>query len=169
MLNITKDNVLELLKTAVDSKGEDFVYNVDNPNARCFYVPTPEFVNAVSSGSYFFTRIPKEALDPQNPKAQTGCLIGTMLVLNGLDVESSPAGYEILRKGTSNVHALLNELREAGLVEFDAASREALLAAQEMQDQGGTWGGAYLVAEHYMERNRKLVRHDNEETNSVDL
>lgn len=169
MLNITRNNVLELLKTAVDSKGEDFVYNVDNSNARCFYVPTPEFINAVPSSSLYFTRIPKEALDPQNPKAQTGCLIGTMLVLNGLDVESSPAGYEILRKGTANVHALLNELRVAGLVEFDAASRDALLDAQVVQDQGGTWGGAYHAAERYIERTRKPVHHDNEETNSVDL
>lgn len=133
MLNITDDNVLELLEDAVNSEGRDFRYNPEGYGG-CFYTPRP-------STQY----------DGDDPRKTHGCLIGTMLMRNGMGPETDPEVYEFMGSALMDANELLRHLNNIGRVNYTYNAGRALREAQIMQDNGHSWGEAYDMAKDYLE------------------
>lgn len=129
-IKINNDNVLELLKQAVDTRGEDFVYSSDSRG--CFYAPlSQEMADKYLSGT----------LSEYDNRRKTGCLIGTMFKVLGVP-------DEILEKYTDGGYVAslvdhLNKDNAAPNVQIDEDSLRTLQHAQHEQDAGGSWGQAY--------------------------
>lgn len=116
MINL--ERARELLKQAVETQGEDFVYQGDLGD-MCYYRPLTE----------------KEEPNSFSPKRMTGCLVGTALTLAGetrhLDVVGS-------------VWTLFDIFSDMMAPE----ARDYLQVAQNMQDEANTWGESYEAAEN---------------------
>lgn len=134
MLNITDDNVLELLEDAVNSEGRDFKYNPEGYGG-CFYTPRP---NAQYGAD--------------DPRTTHGCLIGTMMVRNGMGPEADPEVYEFMSRAQMDANDLLQYLHNEGRVNYTYNASLVLRAAQIEQDNGSSWGEAYDKAKDYLER-----------------
>lgn len=132
MIEITKDNVLPYLKAAVDTQGEDFVYNV-NGSYVCRYLP----IDAEDRQSAIFQLDHPDMIDP---RLKTGCLIGVLLKLVGVSSEALGEGRN------SSVYSLMTELADQNIVTIDEDALHALAAAQAVQDEGQTWGAAFAAA-----------------------
>lgn len=128
MIEITKDNVLEYLKAAVDTQGEDFVYNQDGAK-KCSYLPVT----------------PVEDDNQEDPRTKTGCLIGVMLRQLGISDDV------LAHSGNVTASSLLSDLSDRGIMRHDDVSRLALAKAQRCQDEGDTWGQAYRTAQNYIQ------------------
>lgn len=115
MINL--ERARELLKQAVETQGEDFVYQVISGD-MCYYRPMTE----------------EEEPDANDPKRVTGCLVGTALTLAGetrhLDVIGS-------------VGTLFNTFPDM----MTTGACDYFQAAQNLQDQAYTWGDSYDAAE----------------------
>lgn len=130
MLHIDKDKALELLKAAVELKGEDYVYK--KVNGSCMYVDIP-WVWDDEVEHYVY--VPEEATH--------SCLIGVALHLAGIPL----AAFTDLFVNEEDASAALYALQEEGLVEFDEIVSRIFMKAQGFQDQGLTWGEALRAAE----------------------
>lgn len=115
----------ELVKQAVEQKGEDFVYNpepaglgYDGWVGACYYEPRPDM------------------FADDDPRATAGCLVGEALKLGG---ETRYLGFE------GAVELLVEEY--ADMLSPDAAGY--LKVAQIAQDKGSTWGLARETAERW--------------------
>ena len=125
MTETTKIDVpeaLALLEQAVATQGADFVYNPGG-QMGCEYGPID----------------PDRAL-PDDPRAQTGCLIGVALRLADIDLTDQ----------TGTIKGMWEErARRAMGAQLDRITHGAarvLQAAQSVQDQGGAWGYALTQA-----------------------
>lgn len=150
MLTLDEDNVLELLKQIVESKGRDYVYNPaanggDGTNDRsCYYVPIPK---ALAHGVFMSSHIEQRYVErPEHPKNQTGCVIGELLTRNGFDEQTNPGAYNTIASSGSTVDVLLLSLRVGGHLEYTENARKVLRVAQIRQDRGGSWGEAFDAA-----------------------
>lgn len=129
-IKINNDNVLELLKQAVDTRGEDFVYSSDSRG--CFYAPlSQEMADKYLNGT----------ISELDNRRKTGCLIGTMFKILGVP-------NEILERYTDGgyVASLIEQLNrddDAPDVQIDERSLRMLQHAQHEQDAGGSWGQSY--------------------------
>ena len=107
------------LRAAVDTQGEDFIYN-------------PGFSSGFGSCSY----VPIQRFGSDDPRAKTGCLIGTALGLAGRVVQDL--------SGSILMHSELYVLNPEATRYF--------VEAQVWQDKGSTWGHAYQMAEELRQR-----------------
>lgn len=107
----------KLLREAVDTQGEDFVYNLDGEQS-CFYKPLEG----------------PSLLGPDDPRYKTGCLVGVALNLAG------ETRHQDLRESVMSLHVYYPDMmsREAAVY---------FRVAQIAQDEGKTWGEAFKVAE----------------------
>lgn len=111
----------ELLKKAVETKGRDFVYSPEGAGGiDCWYVPRPDLFLE------------------DDPRAQTGCLVGVALDLADIKLDNP-----------HTVQAADEVAKGAGL---PSEVGQYLLVAQGWQDDGKTWGEAYDAAEDYLKR-----------------
>jgi hypothetical protein len=109
--------VRRALKEAVETQGQDFVYNPHG--GACHYRPD-------------------RFADPGDPKGKTGCLIGVMLLeILGLDIPS-----DHLNGIVRDVVALMG-----GGQWMTTEATNYCQDAQSAQDVGRSWGGAYDIAE----------------------
>lgn len=117
-LNITKAR--KLAKQVVESRGRDFVYQT-KPGTACTYRKQPE--------------LPKE-----DPRAQTGCIVGEVLKLAG---DTRP------RRAKHDNDGVLELQKKYPDMMTEATSRY-LDRLQQYQDAGSSWGVALDAAENYL-------------------
>lgn len=110
-----------LLKRAVEMYGEDWAYIPVKTRGTCYYAPRPDLFGA------------------DDPRGQSGCLVGTALELGGVNT------WEI-KDVLSPVEGLNPDLRGQG-VQLTNDAAFYLAAAQDLQDEGATWGEALYAAE----------------------
>src|SRR5205809_6424537 len=95
---IDLEQARDLLRSAVDTKGRDFIYNVKVGGATgCFYVPLTE-------DNIERYELPVRNVSIESVKKTTGCLIGVALDLAGLTFHH---GSTAKLYGLTNVHAYL--------------------------------------------------------------
>lgn len=119
----------DLLLRAVAAQGRGFVYNEAGQGASCLYVPATEenVAKITAGGAGTFTK--------DDPRRTTGCLIGTALTLRG----ETRHLYAVATIDNVNIDFL------DGMITTEA--EKYLLAAQNSQDKGSTWGEAFDKAE----------------------
>jgi hypothetical protein len=133
------DYARSLLRAAVRTRGEDFVYN---PYAgyRCMYRPlSPEEARVERPATAW------GQLD--DPRCTTGCLIGV-----ALDIAGETRHHD-------NVGAVVSLVADYP----DMMTREAadyFAEAQWAQDHASTWGQAYAAAERWYAHQRLEMFHD---------
>jgi len=115
---LTLDEARDLLKRAVETQGEDFIYNPSNLY-DCIYTPVD----------------PMDLKSDTDPRGQTGCLIGVVLGLMGIEVNETFNSYSI------------PILKENHGWSWPTKVVEYFAQAQISQDVGKTWGRAYEDAE----------------------
>lgn len=122
---ITLNEARPALKAAVETQGRDFVYNPDN--GVCFYVPRP-------------------AVQPDDPKGVTGCIIGVALTILGETRHTVAYPHTDLSVGfEGSVSTLAGHFK--GMMTDEARTYFEL--AQRAQDSGCPWGEAYDLAEEW--------------------
>ena len=104
------------LRKAVEAQGPDFRYS-SGVQAECRYVPTTEF-------------------GKDDPRATTGCLVGTALKLAGYAVRDWRGSIGMVNHNSMDV-------------DLTAEAVEYFQKAQNLQDNGYTWGEALEAAERY--------------------
>ena len=120
MIRIDLEKARTLLRAAMETQGPDFVYN-------------PE-------GKGTCMNIPDEGAKEGDPRAITGCLIGTMITGLGISMDE----YELKE---TNVIGAARILSDRSKVQFTQDALVYLMRAQNAQDNGKTWGEAVTHAE----------------------
>lgn len=118
-VEIDLERARRLTQEVVAARGHDFVYNKDGVG-QCSYIPLPD--------------------DPDPGKRETGCIVGEVLKLAGVDPR------ELTLTGTV-VHTCQGRQH---LVHLTREATTYLQIAQTVQDRGGTWGIARSAAEAYV-------------------
>ncbi|MDG4783277.1 hypothetical protein O7614_26815 [Micromonospora sp. WMMD961] len=116
---VTLERARELLKQAVEARGEGFVYNL-NPLDMCYYEP-------IDQSWFGFIRA-------NDPRAETGCVVGEALALAG------EGRHRKFRGSVSSLAEVYGDMLERDAVTY-------LQRAQREQDKGKTWGEAREAAE----------------------
>lgn len=123
---ITLEDARGLLARAVLTQGPDFIYTT-TPGEGCYNVP----IGQLDKIAY-----PRAAAKyAGKPQEKTGCLVGTALSLHGFTFTHNQ-GY-----GVSGLPSAWFDAEECVYVQ------SYLNVAQDAQDEGNTWGEAYLRAE----------------------
>lgn len=122
---IELDQARDLLRQAVETQGRDFVYNPGR-HGECRYEP----VDAQAAG-----------ISPDAPQARTGCLIGVALTLAGISILAQHMNTSIAFAETTG--------QATGAEALSSGTRTYFYVAQEVQDNGGSWGEAYDEAEQW--------------------
>lgn len=121
-----------LLARAVMTQGPEFVYNREGDcSIACVNVPIG-MAHEAGLGFSSSHRIFSAAAD--DPRRVTGCLVGTALLLSG----RVTAG-DLAARADNGVATFSFLLTDAALAYLETA--------QDRQDAGASWGGAYAAAE----------------------
>lgn len=124
-ITIDRDKALDLLKQAVAQRGEDFTYEMPEPDeGTCLYWHEAE--------------------------AGPGCIVGLALSIAGVpnDVLAAFDRNEPGDEGGSSIYSLANRgnLSENG-IEVTPSALAVFGCTQRAQDQGATWGTAVEYGE----------------------
>jgi len=130
---ITLEMARVLLKQAMETQGRDFVYNPGGER-RCLYIPaTEDNLLEMGLGVGF-------ALDQDDPRRKTSCLIGVALDLHG------ETRHHYSRESVYGLHSSFPRMMTEEAAHYFAQ-------AQRNQDGGSTWGEAYDAAEYSLNVN----------------
>lgn len=134
---------LAMLAEAIKRKGSEHVYA--NPNSKCagpagcLYVHGSELIME-GRDKYGDPFCVEEARDDMEP----GCIVGNALIGRGIPMEKF---IDLKVNMDTPVDDLLAVFAEHGLIgSVHEAAGDAFRAAQTRQDQGGSWGQAYIDA-----------------------
>ena len=141
--SITGTDALAMLAEAVREKGSEYTY--ENPNEGlpgpqgCVYVHGTELVSE-GRDSYGDTIYNEVATGEMRP----GCMIGTALIGRGIPMSMF---VELKVNADTPIDELIQVFREYGMIgDTTPDAIDALRSAQTAQDQGDSWGEAYITA-----------------------
>lgn len=120
---LTLEEARRILALAVEKQGRDFVYNPEG--GLCCYVP-------------------QKSLPEDDPRSQTGCIVGTGFDLGNI---KPPRGFPDWEHAALElaVFSVSDLNRKFAFLTDDAETY--LQIAQMVQDGGGSWGVAFDAAE----------------------
>lgn len=135
MLELDLAKAQELVKMAVDSKPDDYVYEKSN-TGNCVYV---DYKSEYNDLYHCYDRV------AQAPS----CLVGHALVLGGVEMD------DFLSFNDAGVTNLIDEFEPRGVLKATSSAVKFLNDIQYSQDAGTTWRDAY---EHALKGERFRAR-----------
>jgi len=126
---LTLEVAKELVDKAIALRGEDYEYQRGH-KSDCMYVHHDEVWDDV-----------REDYVPVANGKQPGCLVGLALNLHGVPLEA------MQEMEGDDANALIEYLKDKGILEYEDRAAEYLYYNQVAQDRGETWGFAKQEAE----------------------
>ena len=126
---LTLEVAKELVDKAIALRGEDYEYQRGH-KSDCMYVHHDEVWDDV-----------REDYVPVANGKQPGCLVGMALNLHGVPLEA------MQEMEGDDANALIEYLKDKGILEYEDRAAEYLYYNQVAQDRGETWGFAKQEAE----------------------
>lgn len=141
--SITGTDALAMLAEAVREKGSEYTYgnlNDHNGPLGCVYVHGTEeaFTGRDKYGDPLYEEVTTDSMEP-------GCMIGAALIGRGIPMS---AFVDLKVNADTPVGELIRVFREYGMIgDITPAAIDVLCSAQIAQDQGHSWGKAYIEAQ----------------------
>lgn len=135
------ETALAMLAEAIERQGSEYVYentNEDGPTG-CVYVHGTEVITEGCDewGNAIEVEVTTDYMEP-------GCIIGSALVGRGVPMEKF---VELGINSDTPVDSALSTLRDANLIgDMRDGVVDILRVAQTEQDNGASWGSAYIKA-----------------------
>lgn len=168
MIEINKDNVLELLRASIERHGGTEVVYKDRLVAQLREIGKTEedIENTRTASDCFYVVPPLTGIGYDEPipeNAKPSCLIGCLLVDQGVD----PVLFLRHSVNNSGVDELwsINELEQT--VVMDPIAVEVLSVAQDTQDKGNPWGVAYERAQDALQLRLDIEARDRAYTQEI--
>lgn len=140
--HVSRSDALEMLAEAIRLKGSEYTYsnlNDHNGPLGCVYVHGTEeaFTGHDDYGDPLYEEVTTDNMEP-------GCMIGAALIGRGIPMSTF---VDLGVNAETPVGSLLEVFVEYGVIGSVATGvRTAFESAQAAQDQGSSWGAAYIEA-----------------------